>query len=413
MTQVAEQAGEIATSVRSGFHVALESEPGGERKYTRRTLLLLSLACGVGVSNIYYNQPLLLEMAHSLHVPPGQIGQIAVATQIGYALGIFLFVPLGDVVERRGLMVKLFAAVSIAALACAVAPTFAVLLAASIVIGLTAAVTHVAVPIAPELVGDEDRGRAVGTAMTGLLLGILLARSVAGALGSWFGWRTVFFVAAGLNLLFVPLLLRLFPLLPPRRPVAYRHALRSLWTMVSGEALLREAALVGGLVFAAFSVFWTTLVFLLGSPHYHMGPGVAGAFGILGATGALVAPFAGRMADRYGTRAVMSWALLVLSGAFVVLWVLGYHLAGLVLGVVLLDGGAQANQIANQTRIFGIDANARGRINTVYMMVYFAFGSAGSAAGALAWEHAGWPGVCALGLGFLALAASRHGTGQR
>ena len=336
-----------------------------------------------------------------------------VATQIGYALGIFVFVPLGDVVERRALMMRLFGAVAVSMLASACAPGFAVLLLASVVTGLTAAVTHVAVPIAPELAADEDRGRAVGTAMTGLLLGILLARTFSGALGSWFGWRSVFYAGAVLNLLFVPLLWRGFPRLPPRHPVAYAQALRSLWTIAAGEALLRESSLVGGLVFGAFSVFWTTLVFLLGSPHYGLGPGAAGAFGVLGAAGALVAPLAGRMADRHGTRVVMSWALLVLGLSFAWLWVMGYHLLGLVGGVLLLDGGAQANQIANQTRIFGIDPTARGRINTVYMMIYFAFGSFGSALGALAWQHAGWPGVCALGLGFVALAGLRHATGRR
>jgi predicted MFS family arabinose efflux permease len=381
--------------------------------HPRRTLWLLSLACGVGVSNIYYNQPLLLEMGKSLHVPPAQVGQVAVATQVGYAVGIFLFVPLGDVVERRALMMRLFAAVALAALASALAPTFAVLLLAAVATGLTAAVTHVAVPIAPELADEQDRGKAVGIAMTGLLLGILLARTFAGALGAWFGWRSVFWAATGLNLLFVPLLWKAFPPLPPLHPVRYTRALRSLWELCTREALLREASLVGGLVFAAFSTFWTTLVFLLGSPHYRLGPGVAGAFGILGATGALVAPIAGRMADRHGTRAVMSLALLVQAAAFGTLWACGYHILGLVLGVVLLDGGAQANQIANQTRIFGIDARARGRINTVYMMVYFAFGSIGSAAGAMAWQQAGWPGVCALGFGFLALAGLRHATGRR
>ena len=392
--------------------VETAAAPSLEARHSRRTLQLLSFLCAVGVSNIYYNQPLLLEMARSLHVRPGTIGEVAVATQIGYAIGIFLFVPMGDVVERRGLMVRLFAAVSAATLVCALAPGFTVLLIGSVLTGLTAAVTHVAVPIAPELAGEHERGRAIGAVMTGLLLGILLARSFAGALGEWLGWRGVFYTAAALNLAFVPLLLRLCPVLPPRRPVRYAHSLRSLWTLLAGEALLREAALVGGLVFAAFSAFWTTLVFLLGSPHYELGPGVAGAFGVLGASGALVAPLAGRMADRHGARAVMSCALLVQGFAFVTLWALGYHLLGLVLGVVLLDGGAQGNQIANQTRIFGIDAHARGRINTVYMMVYFAFGSLGSALGAIAWQHAGWPDVCALGLLFLALAGVRHAMGR-
>jgi predicted MFS family arabinose efflux permease len=379
----------------------------------RRLLLLLSLACGVGVSNLYYNQPLLLEMAHTMHVLPGRISQVAVAAQLGYAAGIFLFVPLGDVVERRALMVRLFSGVTAAMLASALAPNFLVLLLASVCIGLTAAVTHVAVPIAPELARADNRGHAVGTVMTGLLLGILLARAFAGVLGEWLGWRSVYFAGAALNMMFVPLLLRFLPRLPPRRPVAYAHALRSLWTLIAGEALLREAAVIGGLVFAAFSAFWTTLVFLLGSPHYRMGPAVAGAFGVLGATGALVAPLAGRLADKHGERRVVGYALVVEVAAFLMLWFLGYHLLGLIVGVILLDGGAQANQIANQTRIFGIDADARGRINTVYMMIFFAFGSGGSAAGALAWEHWRWPGVCVLSLTLIGLAGLRHVLGQR
>ena len=258
------------------------------RRYDRRTLLLLSVVCAVGVSNIYFNQPLLLEMGRSLHAPPAQIGQIAVATQVGYALGIFFFVPLGDIVERRGLMARLFAAVSAAALASALARGFPMLLLSSVAVGLTAAVTHVAVPIAPELAPESDRGRAVGAVMTGLLLGILLARSFAGALGAVFGWRSVFGTAAALNLLLVPLLLRLLPRMPPRQPVPYLDALRSLWTLASGEALLRESALVAGLVFAAFSAFWTTVVFLLGSPHYRLGPSVAGALGVLAIQSTLV-----------------------------------------------------------------------------------------------------------------------------
>jgi predicted MFS family arabinose efflux permease len=379
----------------------------------RRLLLILSLACGVGVSNLYYNQPLLLEMAHTLHVLPAKISQVAVAAQLGYAAGIFLFVPLGDVLERRGLMVRLFAGVTAAMLASALSPSFLILLLASVLTGLTAAVTHVIVPIAPELAREENRGRAIGTVMTGLLLGILLARTFAGLLGEWLGWRSVYFAGAALNLMFVPLLLRFLPRLPPHRPVTYGHALRSLWTLVAGEALLREAAVIGGLVFAAFSAFWTTLVFLLGSPHYRMGPAVAGAFGVLGATGALVAPLAGRLSDRHGERRVVGYALLVEVAAFLTLWLLGYHLLGLVVGVILLDGGAQANQIANQTRIFGIDAHARGRINTVYMMIFFAFGSAGSAAGAVAWQKAGWPGVCLLSIALIGLAGLRHAFGHK
>jgi len=379
----------------------------------RSLLPFLGLACGVGVSNIYYNQPLLLEMAHSLHADHSQMGTVAVATQIGYSIGILAFVPLGDVIERRGLMVRLFAGVALSALLAALAPNLGMLLAASIAIGLTAAVTHVVVPIAPELADDEERGRAVGTVMTGLLLGVLLARSVSGWIASFFGWRAVFIFAAASNAAFVPLILRRLPKLPPHRPLPYSQALRSLWTLIRMQPILRESAVLGGLVFAAFSAFWTTLVFLLGSKHYHLGAGTAGSFGVLGATGALIAPIAGRVADRRGSRAVVRLGLSLLSLGFCILWLLGYHILGLILGVIVLDLGAQATQIANQTRIFGLEPGARGRINTIYMTVYFLGGSLGSLFSTMAWAHWGWGGVCALGLGLLGLAALRHATGVR
>lgn len=352
-------------------------------------------------------------MTHSFHAEQGQMGSVAVATQIGYAIGILAFVPLGDVIERRELMVRLFAGIALAALIAALAPTLAVLIAASVAIGLTASVTHVVVPIAPELADDEERGRAVGTVMTGLLLGVLLARSVSGGIASVIGWRAVFVFAALSNAAFVPLILRRLPKLPPHTPLPYTEALRSLWTLVRTQPLLRESAVLGALVFASFSAFWTTLVFLLGSNHYHLGAGVAGSFGILGATGALIAPVAGRVSDRHGSRAVVTLALSLLALGFVILWAMGYHMAGLVLGVIVLDLGAQANQIANQTRIFGIEAGARGRINTVYMTAFFLGGSLGSLFSTLAWARWGWSGVCALGLGLLGLAALRHVTGVR
>jgi predicted MFS family arabinose efflux permease len=379
----------------------------------RGLLPLLGLACGVGVANIYYNQPLLLDMAHSLHALPAQLGTVAVATQIGYAIGILAFVPLGDVVERRGLMVRLFSGVALSALLASIAPNLWTLAIASVVLGLTAAVTHVAVPIAPELADEEERGRAIGTVMTGLLLGILLARSVSGWIASFFGWRAVFIFAAVSNAAFVPLILTRFPKLPPTKPLPYVQALRSLWALWRTHPVLRESAVLGGLIFAAFGAFWTTLVFLLGSKHYHLGAGTAGSFGILGASGALVAPIAGRVSDRHGSRAVVTLALVLLAVSFGLLWVLGYYLAGLIIGVVVLDMGTQANQIANQTRIFGLVPGARGRINTVYMMFYFLGGSLGSFFSTRAWEHWGWGGVCALGLIFIALAALRHATGTR
>ena len=371
------------------------------------------MASGASVATIYYNQPLLLEMSHTFHASSGQVGTVAVATQIGYAAGILVFVPLGDVAERRALIVKLFAAVTVALLAAGLATSLWALVVASVAIGLTASVTHILVPIAPELVPPTDSGLAIGTVMTGLLLGILLGRAASGGVASVLGWRAVFLVAAGFTALFVPLLWWRLPKLPPVRSVSYREALASLWTLVLEQPTLREASVIGFLIFAAFSAFWTNLAFLLGTPHYRLGAGVAGSFGVLGAAGAVVASVAGRMADRKGPRWVIAMALGILSAGYMVLWVAGYHMAGLIAGVIVLDVGQQGLQIANQTRIFGLVEGARSRVNTIYMIVFFLGGATGSALSTIAWAHWQWNGVCALGLTLLALAGLRHALGSR
>ena len=376
-------------------------------------LPFLGMASGASVATIYYNQPLLLEISRTFHCTSRQAGMVAVATQMGYAAGILVFVPLGDVTERRGLIVKLFAAVSAALLVAGLAPSLWALVAASIAIGMTASVTHVLVPIAPELVRRGESGRAIGTVMAGLLLGILLGRTVSGWIASQLGWRAVFLVTAGATAMFVPLLRWRLPELPPVRAVSYTEALRSLLRLVAEQPVLREAATVGFLAFAAFSSFWTNLTFLLGTPHYKMGAGVAGSFGVLGAAGALAATFAGRHADRRGARWVVGLGLGTLIAGYTVLWVGGYHMAGLVVGVIVIDIGQQTLQIGNQTRIFSLVEGARSRVNTIYMIVYFLGGAAGSAMSTAAWVRWQWNGVCALGVALLALAGVRHVLGGR
>ena len=380
----------------------------------RRALLpFLGIAAGASVATIYYNQPLLLEMTRTFHVPASHGGAIAVATQLGYAAGILLFVPLGDVRERRKLVVQLFAAVTVALIAAGLAPTFWALAAASVAIGITAAVTHILVPIAPDLAGPNQGGRAIGTVMSGLLLGVLLGRAAAGALAELLGWRSVFLLAAVMTGAFAPLLWRYLPPLPPLQPVRYRAALRSLWDLLREEAVLREAATVSFLVFASFIAFWTNIAFFLGSPHYHLGAGVAGSLGLLGAFGAVVASVTGRLADRYGARFTLTLGLAGVSAGYVLLWVLGDHFAGLILGVIVLDAGQQAMQISNQTRIFALSATARSRINTVYMIIFFLGGATGSALSAVAWSRWEWSGVCGWGLAMVGLAWLRHGYGGR
>ncbi len=385
----------------------------------RAPLPFLGLACAVGVSTIYYNQPLLLEMSRTYGVASASTGFVAVATQVGYAVGMLSFVPLGDVMERRTLMMRMYGAVAVALLLVAIAPSLNWLIAGSVLIGLFASVTHIALPIAPDLVSHEQRGRAIGTVMTGLLLGILLARTFAGWVSGIHGWRWVFVIAAVINLTFVPLMYRVMPRLPPSQQLTYGSAMRSLWTLFRTQPLLRESCTVGALVFASFSCFWTTLAFLL-HDHYGLGAGVAGTFGVVGAAGALIAPLAGRLSDKHGSRWVVTAGMSLLATSYFVLWAgeaahlsTFLHLALLVVGVVVLDMGAQMTQVANQTRIFGLVPSARSRINTVYMTTYFAGAAVGSALATIAWDRWRWNGVCGLALGLIALAGLRHATGNK
>jgi len=389
----------------------------------RGSLGFLGLVCCIGVSNIYFNQSLLFEMGHTFNAAAGETGYVSGATQVGYAMGLLTLVPLGDVLERRALMMRLFAVVAVASVLVAISPTLMLLIASSVLLGVAAAVTHVALPIAPELVSHEERGRAIGVVMSGVLVGILLARSFAGwistasnnmhfGIASLEGWRVVYLVAAVVNTMMVLFIWRMMPKLPPTERLSYAESMRSLWVLVKTQPLLRESSLLGALVFASFNCFWVTLAFLLGS-HYHMGAVVAGNFGVLGATGALVAPIAGRLSDKRGSRYVITLGVVLVALAFLVLWTGATYMLGLIVGVVLLDAGAQACQLANQTRIFGLVPTARSRLNTVYMTVYFSGAAAGSALATLAWTHYHWTGVCVLGLILILLAGLRHLTGIR
>jgi predicted MFS family arabinose efflux permease len=401
-------------------------------------LNFLGLACAIGVSTIYFNQPLLVDMGRTYGAPAGRVMFVSGATQVGYALGLLLFVPLGDVLERRALMMRMYAAVIVALLLVSVAPTLAWLIAGSVVLGMVASVTHIVLPIAPDLVRSSERGRAIGKVMMGLLLGILLARTFAGWVSKvpalfvhaprlfpagafWVtdGWRYVFIIAAVMNAGFLLLLGRRMPKLPPKQDLSYADAMRSLWTLWRTQPLLRESSLIGALVFASFSCFWTTLAYLLSS-HYGLGAGVAGSFGLVGAAGALVAPIAGKLADKRGTRWVLTAGITALASSYALLWAgeragftFALHVAVLLVGVILLDIGAQLTQVGNQTRIFGLVPSARSRLNTVYMTVYFAGAAAGSALSTIAWARWKWDGVCGMALGLIALAGLRHMLGSR
>jgi len=368
----------------------------------------MALTCGLVVANIYYNQPLLAAIGRTFGIADSRATLAATATQVGYTLGMLLVVPLGDMLERKRLILWMLVGAALCLGGAALAPTFGLLVVASVLIGICSAVPQLLLPMAAHLAPEADRGRIVGRIMSGLLIGILLSRTVSGYVGAHLGWRTVFGGAAGIMVALGTLLAWRLPQDRPTFTGTYASLMKSLATLVRELPPLRRSALVGASVFAAFSVFWTTLVFYLESPAYNYGSEVAGFFGLVGAVGALAAPLAGSMADKRGPRYAITAGLGLALVSYLVLGVGGGWLIGLVLGVILLDVGVQSAHISNQTLVFSLRPEARSRLNTVYMTGYFTGGSIGSVVGGLAWMHFGWPGVCAVGGAFVALALAIH-----
>ncbi len=364
------------------------------------------------MANIYYNQPLLDHFRQSFPASASWVGAVPATTQAGYALGMLLLAPLGDRFDRRQLILLQSVGMCIALLVAALAPNLTVLALASLAIGILATIAQQAVPFAAELAPPAARGQAVGTVMSGLLLGILLARTASGFVGQHFGWRAVFGASVlALLTLSIVVVMRL-PHSQPTSTLPYRKLLASMWHLTIQLPGLREASLTGGALFAAFSIFWSVLALLLADAPFHLGPQAAGLFGIVGAGGALAAPLAGKFADRRGPRAIISLSIGMVAMSFGVFWLSEASLVGLVAGVIVLDIGVQAAMISNQSRIFSLKPEARSRVNTVFMVCYFIGGTVGSTVGAFVWPHFGWLGVCVAGLLFAALAAASHARGR-
>jgi predicted MFS family arabinose efflux permease len=363
----------------------------------RRTVVVMSAASGICVANIYYCQPLLAEIGRSLGVSDRAIGYLPMWMQAGTALGMFTFVPLGDMFPRRKLIVVMSLLSGLTVAMMAIAPNLALLNAAAFAVGLTGIVMHLILPFAAKLAPPEKRGHVVGTVLSGLLLGILLARVESGFVGNLFGWRAVFRIAAAAMFTVAIVLRYALPYDPPEPNLRYGELVRSIVDLALTQPLLREAAMIGGLLFGAFSSFWATLIFFLGTPPYYYGARVAGLFGLVGAVGVLFAPWAGKLTDRKGPAFTVTLGILISLGSYLMFDLAGYSLWGLAAGVILLDLGVQGGHVANQTRIYALVPEARSRLNTVYMVTFFLGGSLGSALGAYGWTHWRWNGVCAAG----------------
>ena len=356
----------------------------------------MAVTCGVAVATIYFIQPLLgaVEAAFPRSFWPTLLPTL---TQLGYAAGLFSLVPLGDVVDRRRLIIVQLVGLSLALLGLAAAPSALLLGVASLLVGLLAAVAQQVVPLAATLATPERRGAAIGEVMTGLLCGVLFSRTAAGLAGVHLGWRAIFVISSPVVLAAAGWMAWVLPAQPPTSTLAYRSLLASLVQLWREEPRLRVAALTQAALFAAFSAFWTILALRLALPDLHLGADAAGLFGLVGAAGVFAAKPAGRWADRRGPQAVLIGAAILVLAAWLV-FAAWRGLAGLAVGVVVLDLGVQGALVSNQHVIYGLRPEARSRVNTVFMGGVFLGGAAGSALAAVAWRGGGWTAVCGVGL---------------
>ncbi|WP_249729761.1 MULTISPECIES: MFS transporter [unclassified Chelatococcus] len=370
----------------------------------------MAAAAGLAVANIYYNQPMLALIEQDL--PGAASAAIPTATQLGYAVGLFLLVPLGDLVERRRLIVVQLVVLAAALILAAVAPTASLVVAASFAVGLSSTVAQQIVPLAAHLAPADKRGATVGTVMAGLLTGILLSRTLAGFVATHGGWREMFWLAVPMALAAAALMAVVLPHSVPPARMTYRSLLHSTLHLWLEFPALRIAALSQAALFAAFTAFWTILAFRLEEPRFGLGADIAGLFGLVGAVGILAAPLAGRFADRSGPRpAVMLGAVATLA-SWVILGAWG-SIVGLIAGVILLDFGIQTALVSNQHITFSLRPSARSRLNTIFMGAMFLGGAFGSAIATVAWDYGGWSAVSALGLTLSALATILQAPGGR
>lgn len=370
---------------------------------SRSLIWIMAIACGLGVANLYYIQPLLVAIAHDFAVTDSAVGIIATLTQLGYALGLLFLVPLGDALNRRDLICGALIVVIIGLAGITFAPSIALLGAAGLIMGVATVVPQIIVPFAAGLAQPQERGRVVGMIMSGLLIGILLARTVSGLISAYFGWRAMYGIATLLMLILVVVLRLTLPQEGAREKISYPRLLRSLWSIASSEPTVREVSIFGALTFAAFQLFWVTATFFL-STHFHFNSGIIGLFGLVGVVGATTATLVGKYADKREPRVITGLMMGFVLLTYLVFGLAGQWLWGIILGVILLDMGSQGAHISNQSRIYALPGSTHSRLNTIYMFSSFVGGTAGTALGTAAWSMAGWPGVCALGTLLMVLA---------
>ncbi|MFD1932441.1 MFS transporter [Nonomuraea mangrovi] len=378
----------------------------------RRLVLLLAVTCGVAVGNLYFPQAISPLIASGLRVQPDAAALVVTAVQLGYALGIFLLVPLGDRLPHRPLVVTLLGLTALNLLAAGAAPALPPLVGAGVLVGATTVIAPIVVALAAGLVPDDRRGAVTGTLLSGSIGGMLLSRAFGGSVGEWLGWRAPYLTAAAAVLLLATVLAFALPATTPPSRQRYPALLAETLRLLRREPDLRRSCFYQATIFGAFTAVWTGAALLLTSPAYRMGAQAVGVLALVNIATMLGTPFAGRQVDRRGSDTVNLVCMLAVIASAAVLWAGGLGgvtgLVALGLGTLILDVAMQSGMIANQVRIFALRPEARSRLNTAYMTCAFLGGGLGSWLAARAFTRLGWQGVCALIAALATLALARH-----
>lgn len=375
---------------------------------SRGKIFMMAIVAGAVITNLYCVQPILPLIASGFHSTLTAVDLVAGAALLGFSTGLALLLPLGDRFDRRKLVLgQIVVAFVLDIVACFVADVWA-LAAVSFGIGVVSCVPQQLVPFAGTMSKPQERGRNVGTVASGIMIGILVGRTVAGVVGQAYGWRAVYGVEAALMVPAAVVALSLLPKGVSSTNLSYGRLLASLWPLMRDNRPLRESMIVQALLWACFNAFWVNLAALLANGPWHLGSAWAGGFGIIGAAGALAASIGGRISDRKGTRYVIGASIASVTLAYLLLFGANASLALLVIGVIVLDIGVQAGLVSNQTRAFAVDSKAQGRINSLYMTATFVGGAFGTVVSGWLMSRFGWNGVVALGIILGALAGAFH-----
>lgn len=374
--------------------------PAKPSRLTRAKVFLFALASGLAVANVYFAHPLLDVIADDLGLSHAAAGVIVGATQLGYGLGLVLLVPLGDLVDRRKLIIAQSLLSVLALVSVGFSSSAAMLLASVATVGLLAVVTQALVAYAASLASPSERGHVVGIVTSGIVLGILSARSVAGILTDLSGWRTVYVASAWLTSAVALLLWWALPRQgKPRAELSYPALIRSLATLLIEEPVLRIRGVIGMLIFANITTLLAPLVLPLSAPPLSLSHTEIGLFGLAGAAGALGAVRAGRWTDAgYGQRTT-GIALALMLAAWVPISMLGHSILWLIVGVVVIDFGLQAVHVTNQAMIYRVRPEAQNRLTAAYMLFYSIGSAIGSSTSTIVYAWGGWAGVCITGAG--------------